>query len=134
MPLPRIAIATGDPAGIGPEIALKAALDSRVTAPCRPILVGDPAVVSMHAQAAGLAPKLNVIASAADAADNAVNLIDARNRRGWRTYRGRSRNCMEIFSAEDAEIRHANLRTIYGEYYRTGGRRDEETAAALVGP
>ena len=27
MPLPRIAIATGDPAGIGPEIALKAALD-----------------------------------------------------------------------------------------------------------
>jgi len=27
MDLPRIAIATGDPAGIGPEIALKAALD-----------------------------------------------------------------------------------------------------------
>ena len=30
MGLPRIAIATGDPAGIGPEIALKAALDARV--------------------------------------------------------------------------------------------------------
>ena len=29
MNLPRIAIATGDPAGIGPEIALKAALDPR---------------------------------------------------------------------------------------------------------
>ena len=28
MTLPCIAIATGDPAGIGPEIALKAALDS----------------------------------------------------------------------------------------------------------
>jgi len=27
--LPRIAIATGDPAGIGPEIALKAALAPR---------------------------------------------------------------------------------------------------------
>ena len=45
MPLPRIAIATGDPAGIGPEIALKAALDARVRALCRPLLVGDPAVV-----------------------------------------------------------------------------------------
>ena len=26
--IPRIAIATGDPAGIGPEISLKAALDA----------------------------------------------------------------------------------------------------------
>jgi 4-hydroxy-L-threonine phosphate dehydrogenase PdxA len=34
MGLPRIAIATGDPAGIGPEIALKAALDPRVTGVC----------------------------------------------------------------------------------------------------
>ena len=39
MPLPRIAIATGDPAGIGPEIALKAALDARVTA-LMPALAG----------------------------------------------------------------------------------------------
>ena len=54
MSLPRIAIATGDPAGIGPEIALKAALDARVTALCRPLLVGDPAAVELHAKAAGL--------------------------------------------------------------------------------
>jgi 4-hydroxythreonine-4-phosphate dehydrogenase len=81
MPLPRIAIATGDPAGIGPEIALKAALDPRVRALCRPLLVGDPAAVTMHATAAGLAPQLNVI-DAADKArwDNgALNLIDARD-------------------------------------------------------
>ncbi len=38
---PIIAIATGDPAGIGPEISLKAALDPTVRAVCRPILVGD---------------------------------------------------------------------------------------------
>jgi len=37
--LPRIAIATGDPAGIGPEIALKAALASQVKKICRPLLV-----------------------------------------------------------------------------------------------
>ena len=66
MPLPRIAIATGDPAGIGPEIALKAALDARVTAACRPLLVGDSAVVELHAQAARLSPQLRVIAQVGD--------------------------------------------------------------------
>lgn len=81
MPLPRIAIATGDPAGIGPEIALKAALDPRVRDLCRPLLVGDPAVIELHARAAGLAPKLNVIGKAADADwnDDDVNLLDARD-------------------------------------------------------
>jgi 1,2-dihydroxy-3,5-cyclohexadiene-1,4-dicarboxylate dehydrogenase len=81
MPLPRIAIATGDPAGIGPEIALKAALDARVTALCRPLLVGDPAVVAMHAKAAGLSPRFNVVAKAADAdwSKGAVNLLDGRD-------------------------------------------------------
>ena len=39
--LPRIAIPTGDPAGIGPEIALKAALDSAVTSICKPVLFSD---------------------------------------------------------------------------------------------
>jgi 4-hydroxythreonine-4-phosphate dehydrogenase len=39
--LPRIAIPTGDPAGIGPEIAVKAALDPAVTAICKPVLFSD---------------------------------------------------------------------------------------------
>jgi 4-hydroxythreonine-4-phosphate dehydrogenase len=81
MPLPRIAIATGDPAGIGPEIALKAALDARVSAVCRPLLVGDPAAVEMHAKAAGLTPRLIVVAKVADAdwGNGAVNLLDGRD-------------------------------------------------------
>jgi 4-hydroxythreonine-4-phosphate dehydrogenase len=81
MSLPRIAIATGDPAGIGPEIALKAALDMRVKALCRPLLVGDPAAVELHAQAAGLSPHLHVISQPGDAdwSDGAVNLLDARD-------------------------------------------------------
>ena len=37
---PRIAITVGDPAGIGPEIATKAAADPRVTDVCEPILYG----------------------------------------------------------------------------------------------
>jgi 4-hydroxythreonine-4-phosphate dehydrogenase len=42
---PRIAITVGDPAGIGPEIAAKAAADSRVTDVCEPVLYG-PADIS----------------------------------------------------------------------------------------
>ncbi|HLG55067.1 MAG TPA: 4-hydroxythreonine-4-phosphate dehydrogenase PdxA [Vicinamibacterales bacterium] len=39
---PRIAITVGDPAGIGPEIAAKAAADERVRAACEPVLYGPP--------------------------------------------------------------------------------------------
>lgn len=38
---PRIAIATGDPGGIGPEISIKAALDPAVRELCHPVLIGD---------------------------------------------------------------------------------------------
>lgn len=39
---PRIAITSGDPAGIGPEIAQKAADDSRVRAACDPVIYAPP--------------------------------------------------------------------------------------------
>ena len=79
MALPKIAISTGDPAGIGPEIALKAALDARVKGLCRPLLVGEPAAVELHAQKANLSPRLHVISEAGDAdwSDGALNLLDA---------------------------------------------------------
>src|SRR5881628_427502 len=67
MSLPRIAISTGDPAGIGPEITLKAALDPRVNRICRPLLVGDRGSLEAHAAACGLAPNLRSVARAADA-------------------------------------------------------------------
>jgi len=41
--LPRIAITEGDPAGIGPEIAQRAAADPRVLELCEPVLYGAPA-------------------------------------------------------------------------------------------
>ena len=52
---PAVAIALGDPGGIGPEIAIKAALDPAARALCRPILVGDRGVLEAHAKACGLA-------------------------------------------------------------------------------
>ena len=42
---PRVAITCGDPAGIGPEIAQKAASDPRVRAVCEPVVYGPPARV-----------------------------------------------------------------------------------------
>src|SRR4051812_29854661 len=66
-PLPRVAIATGDPAGIGPEVGLKCALDPAVNAICRPIIVGDPQVLERQAQAANLTTQFHIVASPKEA-------------------------------------------------------------------
>ena len=65
MTLDKVAISIGDPAGIGPEIALKAALDPRVAAICRPLLVGDRQVIEQHARLAGIAAALRAFPAAA---------------------------------------------------------------------
>jgi 4-hydroxythreonine-4-phosphate dehydrogenase len=80
--LPRIAIATGDPAGIGPEVSLKAALDARTRQICRPVVVGDPVVLEAHARAAGLAARFNVIGAderdrAAAASNGTIDVLPA---------------------------------------------------------
>ena len=45
---PRVAITAGDPAGIGPEIARKAAEDPRVLAACEPVIYGAPAELTFE--------------------------------------------------------------------------------------
>lgn len=40
----KIAISMGDPAGIGPEVVLKAVADPDVTTLCSPLIIGDPRV------------------------------------------------------------------------------------------
>jgi 4-hydroxythreonine-4-phosphate dehydrogenase len=60
--LPRVAIAIGDPAGVGPEIALKAALDERVTRICRPVLFGDPRAIAAHGSASGISAAVETVA------------------------------------------------------------------------
>ena len=47
-PKPAVGLASGDPAGIGPEIAVKAALDPKVHEICRPVLVGDRSVFGLY--------------------------------------------------------------------------------------
>ena len=74
----KIAIATGDAAGIGPEISLKAALDPAVRSACEPIVVSDPALIERHAHACGMKADLRVVTRVADAdwSDQRVNVLD----------------------------------------------------------
>src|SRR5215204_428283 len=39
--VPRIGVTMGDPAGIGPEVVLKAVAEPEVLAACVPVIVGD---------------------------------------------------------------------------------------------
>lgn len=58
----KIAMPVGDPAGIGPEIVLKAATNAQVLAACEPLIVCDPDLLKRHARACGLdASKVNVL-------------------------------------------------------------------------
>ena len=81
---PIIAIAVGDPAGIGPEISLKAALDANVRAIARPVLVGDPAIIARHAGACRIAADLLVLdeLDGADWPDSALPLLACRSNEG----------------------------------------------------
>ncbi len=78
MPLPRIAIALGDPAGIGPEIVLKAAMDGRVRSICQTVLVGDRRALETHAKLCGLAPDIRSFntASAIDWKGEGIRLLE----------------------------------------------------------
>lgn len=68
MLLPRIAITTGDPAGIGPEIAEKAAADPRVRDVCDPVLY--------ESDATGIAPGVLSAAAGKAAYDAIVRAVE----------------------------------------------------------
>jgi 4-hydroxythreonine-4-phosphate dehydrogenase len=53
MTRPRVAITVGDPAGIGPEISLKAAAHPDVLAVCEPVLYGPTSLPELERFAAG---------------------------------------------------------------------------------
>jgi len=75
---PVIAVAIGDPAGIGPEIALRAALDKGVRDRCRPILVGGAGILELYRARYGLPCAVRPVAAPGDAefAPGTVEVID----------------------------------------------------------
>lgn len=52
--LPIVALSSGDPAGIGPELCMKAALSEQVAAICRPLLFGDSKVMATQRDSCGI--------------------------------------------------------------------------------
>jgi len=77
MAFPRIAITAGDPAGIGPEIARKAIVDSRVRDVCEPLYYGseqifEPGVLSAEA---GHAAYETIVRAVRDAQAGGIHAI-----------------------------------------------------------
>jgi 4-hydroxythreonine-4-phosphate dehydrogenase len=64
---PIVGITMGDPASIGPEIAIKALLQPEVYAQCNPILVGDAGVFTDIAQRLNLPVTINAVKQVQDA-------------------------------------------------------------------
>ena len=64
---PIIGITMGDPASIGPEIAIKALLDPSIHAQCRPLLVGDAGVFRRIIEKLQLPARVHVVTEVAGA-------------------------------------------------------------------
>lgn len=63
--LPIIGISAGDPAGIGAEVTVKALNDPEIRKICRPLVVGDAAVIEDAIRFCGLNQKVNIISDPA---------------------------------------------------------------------
>ena len=79
--LPIIGITMGDPASIGPEIAVKALLNEEIYAICKPLLVGDAAVFEDIIKRLGLQASINVIKNVKEAkfTFGAIDVYDLHN-------------------------------------------------------
>lgn len=92
---PRLGISMGDPAGIGPEIVIKALLEPHIYAQCIPVIVADPEVmrqaatnivktdaairvVDKAAQAEGKAGTIDVLPLAQPVGQFELGKVDAR--------------------------------------------------------
>ena len=78
---PLIAVTMGDPAGIGPEIALKALEDQGVVAASRPLVIGDWGVMKQTAKSCGVQAEIRVVAGPEEGAfrPGTINLLDLSN-------------------------------------------------------
>src|SRR5829696_7223541 len=76
---PRVAITSGDPAGIGPEVAAKAAADARVREVCDPVVYEPPPgarfTPGVLSADAGRAAYHIVVRAVSDAIDGTVQAI-----------------------------------------------------------
>jgi len=64
---PILAITTGDPAGIGPEIAAKAIAEEATYKICRPLIVGDANVMTQAVNIAGVNVEIHTVSEVSEA-------------------------------------------------------------------
>ena len=80
-PRPAIAITMGDPCGIGPEVVVKALVDPRVYASCRPLVVGNAFAMEQAVAMAGLPLSIRRADNPVDAGVNpaVIDVVDLGN-------------------------------------------------------
>lgn len=76
---PTIAITIGDPAGVGPEIVLKALKDERIWSSVKPIIFGETTVLRQAMEITGLKYNLQIIARIdhAEFSKNTINIVES---------------------------------------------------------
>jgi 4-hydroxythreonine-4-phosphate dehydrogenase len=81
MKKPIVAITMGDPASIGPEIAVKALLNKKVTSICKPLIIGDASVFNQIIDKLKLKASVNIVHSVAEAKfeDGVTDVFDLNN-------------------------------------------------------
>ena len=81
MQKPIIGITMGDPASIGPEIAVKALLNEKIHAICRPLIVGDASVFNDIINRLKLPATINAITKVANATfkPGIIDVFDLKN-------------------------------------------------------
>ena len=78
---PIIGIPMGDPAGIGPEIIVKALAHENIYKVCRPVVIGDSKVIKNAAKVCNLNSEVRTVETADECqyAEGIVNVIDLNN-------------------------------------------------------
>src|ERR1700754_879880 len=78
---PALAITMGDPASIGPEIAVKALLDKKIYDICKPLLVGDAKVFEQIISLLKLNATVNAVSKVSDAKFQygTIDILDLKN-------------------------------------------------------
>ncbi|MEM2888997.1 MAG: 4-hydroxythreonine-4-phosphate dehydrogenase PdxA [Candidatus Bathyarchaeia archaeon] len=78
---PIVAVTMGDPAGVGPEISVKALLKPTIQSVCTPVLIGDLGVLQRTSQQLNLTAKFNVVVdpSRAVGKPGVIDAVDLKN-------------------------------------------------------
>ncbi|MDI6601376.1 MAG: 4-hydroxythreonine-4-phosphate dehydrogenase PdxA [Thermoanaerobacteraceae bacterium] len=76
---PLIGITIGDPAGVGPEVTLKALKNKGILDSCIPVVIGDINVIKRAALIVAFESDINVVDNVDDCIDYKVNLISLNN-------------------------------------------------------